>query len=97
VAPERFPANIEASGYFIVAEALTNVLKHSHAEHARVSMSAEDGVLCLEVCDDGIGGADPVGHGLLGLSDRATALGGRLTVDSPPGGGTRLAATLPLD
>jgi signal transduction histidine kinase len=97
VAPERFPANIEASGYFIVAEALTNVLKHSHAEHARVSVSAEDGVLCLEVCDDGIGGADPVGHGLLGLSDRATALGGRLTVDSPPGGGTRLAATLPLD
>jgi signal transduction histidine kinase len=97
VAPERFPADIEATAYFIAAEALTNVLKHSHAEHARVSMSAEDRVLCLEVRDDGIGGADPLGPGLLGLSDRATALGGWLTVESPPGGGTRLAATLPLD
>jgi signal transduction histidine kinase len=97
VATERFPADVEATAYFIVAEALTNVLKHSHAEHARVSVSAEDRVLWLEVCDDGIGGADPAGDGLLGLDDRATALGGRLTVENPPGGGTRLTATLPLD
>jgi signal transduction histidine kinase len=97
VASDRFSADIEATAYFIAAEALTNVLKHSHAEHARISMSAENGALCLEVRDDGIGGADPGGHGLLGLSDRATALGGRVTVESPPGGGTRLAATLPLD
>jgi signal transduction histidine kinase len=56
----------------------------------------EDGTLCVEVRDDGIGGADPDGHGLVGLGDRATALGGRLQIKSPPGGGTLLAATLPL-
>jgi signal transduction histidine kinase len=97
VATERFPPDVEATAYFIVAEALTNVLKHARAEHARVSISAEDRVLRLEVCDDGIGGADPGGHGLLGLSDRATALGGRLNVENLPGAGTRLAASLPLE
>jgi signal transduction histidine kinase len=97
VVAERFPADVEATAYFIVAEALTNVLKHSRAEHARVSLSSEHGGLYLEVRDDGIGGADPAGHGLLGLSDRATALGGSLTVESPRSGGTRLAASLPLE
>jgi signal transduction histidine kinase len=53
-------------------------------------------VLQVEVRDDGIGGADPTGHGLMGLSDRVTALGGRLDVESPAGGGTLLVATLPL-
>jgi signal transduction histidine kinase len=93
---ERFSPEIEASAYFIVAEALTNVVKHAHAEHAEVSVSVEDGTLRVEIRDDGIGGADPDGHGLVGIGDRVTALDGRLDIDSPPGGGTRLVATLPL-
>jgi signal transduction histidine kinase len=79
-----------------VAEALTNVVKHAHAEHAEVSAFVEDGTLRVEIRDDGIGGADPDGQGLLGVGDRVTALGGRLDIDSPPGGGTRLSVTLPL-
>jgi signal transduction histidine kinase len=92
----RFPSDIEASAYFIVAEALTNVVKHAHAERAEVRASVEDGTLRIEVGDDGIGGADPDGQGLVGVSDRVTALGGRLTIESPAGGGTLVAATLPL-
>jgi PAS domain S-box-containing protein len=92
----RFPPEIEASAYLIVAEALTNVVKHAHAKHAEVTASVEDGTLCVEVRDDGIGGADPDGHGLVGLGDRATALGGRMQVKSPLGSGTLLSATLPL-
>jgi GAF domain-containing protein len=93
----RFPAEIEASAYFIVAEALTNVVKHAHADRAEVDVSVSDGVLQVAVADDGIGGADPTGHGLVAMADRVTALGGRLEIDSPGGGGTRLAATLPLE
>jgi PAS domain S-box-containing protein len=93
---ERFPPEIEATAYFIVAEALTNVVKHAHAERAEVSAFAEGGTLRVQIRDDGIGGADPEGQGLVGIRDRVTALGGRLDIDSPPGGGTRLAATLPL-
>jgi signal transduction histidine kinase len=96
VPPERFPAELEASAYFIVAEALTNIVKHAHAQSAAVSVLIDDGMLQVEVRDDGIGGADPEGHGLLGINDRATALGGRLRVESPAGGGTLLTATLPL-
>ena len=96
VPSERFSPEIEATAYFIVAEALTNVVKHAHAEHAAVSAFVEDGTLRVEIRDDGIGGADPDGHGLLGVGDRVTALGGQLDIDSPPGLGTRLAATLPL-
>ena len=96
VAAERFPAEIEASAYFIVAEALTNVVKHSHAERAEVRGSVEDGLLRVEVRDDGIGGADPGGHGLVGISDRVAALGGRLSLESPAGGGTLVAAALPF-
>ncbi len=93
---ERFGAEIEASAYFLVAESLTNVVKHAHADRAEVRASVEDGMLHLEIRDDGIGGADPNGHGLVGMDDRLTALGGRLEVDSPAGGGTRVAARLPL-
>jgi signal transduction histidine kinase len=96
VPPDRLPAEIEASAYFIVAEALTNVVKHAHAERAQVKASVEDGMLSLEVRDDGIGGADPDGHGLVGMDDRVTALGGRLEIESQAGGGTLVAATLPL-
>jgi signal transduction histidine kinase len=94
--PERFPAEIEASAYFIVAEALTNIVKHAHAQSAAVSALIDDGMLQVEVHDDGIGGADPSGHGLLGINDRATALGGQLSVENPAGGGTVLTATLPI-
>jgi signal transduction histidine kinase len=96
VPARRFREEIEASGYFIIAEALTNVVKHSHATHAQVRASVDNGMLRVEVRDDGIGGADASGHGLVGMSDRATALGGRLTIESPPGGGTVLVATLPI-
>jgi signal transduction histidine kinase len=92
----RFPAEIEASAYFIVAEALTNVSKHAHATRAEVRVAADDHVLRIEVRDNGIGGADASGHGLVGLEDRATTLGGHLVLDSPPEGGTALTATLPL-
>jgi signal transduction histidine kinase len=96
VPDERFPTEVEASAYFIVSEALTNVVKHSHAGRAQVRGSVADGTLRVEIRDDGIGGADPAGHGLMGLADRVTALEGRLDVESPVGGGTVLAATLPL-
>jgi signal transduction histidine kinase len=96
VPAERFPAEIEASAYFIVAEALTNVVKHAHARSAEVRASVQDGTLRVEIRDDGMGGADPDGHGLVGMSDRVTALGGRLEIDSGRGGGTLVAATLPL-
>jgi PAS domain S-box-containing protein len=92
----RLPAEIEASAYFIVAESLTNVAKHAHATQAAVTVSADDGVLCVEIRDDGIGGADARGHGLVGLADRASALGGRLTVENAPSGGTIVAASLLL-
>ena len=91
VPAERFPAEIEASAYFIVAEALTNVVKHSNAQSAEVRTSVEDGMLHVEVRDNGIGGADPDGHGLLGMTDRVTALGGRLKVESTAAGGTLVA------
>ena len=93
---ERFPAEIEASAYFIVAEALTNVVKHARATRAEVRASVEDGMLRVEVRDDGIGGADPRGHGLVGMGDRVAALAGRLEIESPPGAGTTVVATLPI-
>jgi signal transduction histidine kinase len=96
VTAERLPTEIEASAYFIVAEALTNVVKHSHAERAEVTASLADGMLRIEVRDDGAGGADPDGHGLVGMRDRVTTLGGRLEIEGPAGGGTLVVATLPL-
>jgi PAS domain S-box-containing protein len=96
IANERFPAETEATAYFIVAEALTNVVKHAHATQADVKARVENGTLVLEVRDDGIGGADPAGHGLVGLADRATALGGQLQVQGLENGGTLVVAALPL-
>jgi signal transduction histidine kinase len=93
---ERFPAEIEASAYFIVAEALTNVVKYAQATRAEVRVCVEDATLRVEVRDDGIGGADARGHGLVGMSDRVAALRGRLEVDSPSGVGTVVIAMLPL-
>jgi signal transduction histidine kinase len=97
VTAERLPAALEAAGYFIVAEALTNVVKHAHASSARITAGVDGGVLWLEVRDDGIGGAANNGSsGILGLRDRASALGGELRVESPPGEGTVVAAVLPI-
>jgi PAS domain S-box-containing protein len=96
VSKERVPADIEASAYFIVAEALTNVVKHARATRARVTARVDDGALVLEVRDDGVGGADPDGHGLVGIADRVGALGGRLRIASPDREGTVLAVRLPL-
>jgi signal transduction histidine kinase len=97
VTRERLPPDVEATAYFIVAEALTNTVKHSGASRARVSASVQDGALHVEVHDDGVGGASAdAGTGLLGLQDRAAALNGALEVNSPPGGGTTITVTLPL-
>jgi signal transduction histidine kinase len=96
VPPERFAAEIEASAYFVVAEALTNVVKHAHAKHAEVRAFVEDGMLNVHVRDDGTGGADPGGHGLVGIADRVTALGGRFAVRDATGGGTLVAASMPF-
>jgi signal transduction histidine kinase len=96
VAGGRYSSAIEASAYFVVAEALTNVVKHARARQAQVTASVDAGVLGVEVRDDGVGGADPDGDGLVGLDDRVAALGGQLRIHSPPGEGTLVAATLPL-
>ena len=97
VTRDRFGAEIEANAYFVVAEALTNLAKHSQARSATVAARVEDGRLHLHISDDGIGGARPEGGGLRGLADRVAALGGEVQIDSPSGGGTRISATLPLD
>jgi signal transduction histidine kinase len=96
VLADRLRGDIEASAYFIVAEALMNVLKHARATRAKVTASIEGVNLVVEVRDDGIGGADPLGHGLVGLDDRVATLGGQLRIESPAGGGTLVSATLPL-
>jgi PAS domain S-box-containing protein len=96
VSSERLPGDIEASAYFIVAEALTNVAKHAQATRATVRAVVDDGVLTLEVDDDGVGGANPEGPGLVGIADRVDALGGRLRIESAHDGGTVLTARLPL-
>jgi GAF domain-containing protein len=95
VPAERLPAEIEASAYFIIAEALTNVVKHSGAARAHVKARVDQGCLRLEVRDNGAGGADSNGHGLLGIADRAAALGGRLDVETTPAG-TVISAMLPM-
>jgi signal transduction histidine kinase len=83
-------------GDFVVAEALTNVAKHSGARHATVAAHVADGALRLQVRDDGIGGARPDGSGFVGLADRLAVLDGQLRVESPAGGGTLVAAVIPL-
>jgi signal transduction histidine kinase len=91
----RLPAAAEATAYFVAAEALTNVAKHARAGRAEVTARVEDGTLRVRVRDDGVGGAQPEGSGLVGLGDRLAALDGRLRVESPPGGGTLVAADIP--
>jgi signal transduction histidine kinase len=95
--PERLPEAVEATAYYVVSEALANVVKHANADSARVFAVRVDGLALVEVADDGSGGADPTGgSGLSGLRDRVEALDGRLTVDSAPARGTLVCAELPL-
>jgi signal transduction histidine kinase len=94
---EPLPEAIEAAAYFVIAEALTNVVKYAHANQATVSVSRRNGHAIVEVADDGIGGADPGrGSGLSGLADRVSALDGSMELDSPAGMGTRLRAEIPV-
>jgi signal transduction histidine kinase len=95
--PDRLPAPVEAAAYFVVAEALTNVVKYAHASEARVTVSRRNGHAIVEVADDGVGGADPGrGSGLSGLADRIAALDGTLVLTSPAGAGTLLRAEIPV-
>jgi signal transduction histidine kinase len=96
--PERrlSPA-VEATAYFVISEALTNIAKYASATAATVSASCPGPSLRVEIADDGIGGADPSGgSGLRGLADRVSALGGSLTINSPAGMGTRVVAEIPI-
>jgi signal transduction histidine kinase len=95
--PVRPRPAVEAVAYFVVAEALTNVAKHSRASSARVVVEGYGypGTLNVMISDDGVGGADADGAGLKGLADLVAGVDGRLTVESPPGGPTIIAAVLP--
>jgi signal transduction histidine kinase len=98
VTTERLPYAIETTAYFVVSEALTNVMKHAGARRAEVHAKVDGSVLRVEVRDDGIGGADSSrGSGFTGLRDRVEALGGTLEIDSPVGGGTSLCVAIPIE
>jgi signal transduction histidine kinase len=92
----RLPERQEVAAYYVVSESLTNVAKYACASSAVVEVRHADGRLVVEVVDDGVGGADTRGgSGLRGLADRVEALGGRLRIWSPAGGGTRVEAEIP--
>jgi signal transduction histidine kinase len=94
----RLPESIEVAAYYVVSETLTNAAKHSRASRVQVDVEVRDRALCIAVGDDGVGGADATrGSGLLGLKDRAEAIGGTISLESRQGVGTNLIAKLPLD
>jgi signal transduction histidine kinase len=94
---ERFPRPVESAAYFVVAEALTNIVKYARASCARITATNTGTCLRLVIEDDGIGGAKrEAGRGLAGLGDRVAALDGLLEIDSPAGDGTRITAEVPL-
>ena len=93
----RLPSTVEAAAYYVVSESLANVAKYAQASQVLVRVSRDDGCACIEVVDDGVGGADPLrGSGLRGLVDRVEALDGRLEVASAAGSGTRVRAEIPV-
>ena len=93
----RFDDTIEATAYYLFAEALTNAQKHARAASIHIRATTTTRTLHLEIADDGIGGAtERAGGGLTGLRDRVEALGGTFNIDSPRGHGTRIAAAIPL-
>jgi PAS domain S-box-containing protein len=97
IADERYPKSVESTAYFVTAEALTNVVKYSHASAARVSAARTGSQLVLTIDDDGVGGARAsAGSGLTGLADRLAAVDGTLAVTSEPGAGTHIRAEIPL-
>lgn len=92
----RLPAPAETTAYFLICEALQNTVKHARASQATITVAQANGLAVVEVADDGIGGADPAaGSGLRGLADRVEAVGGRLSIQSPPGHGTTVRVELP--
>jgi PAS domain S-box-containing protein len=94
----RYRAAIEAAAYYTVSEALANVARYAGASAAAVRVNEEDGILVVEVEDDGAGGASlAAGTGLRGLADRIAAVDGTFSIDSPQGHGTRIRAEIPLD
>jgi signal transduction histidine kinase len=93
----ELPEHVQLAAYFVVSEALTNVAKYASATQASVTMTNSNGRLAVEISDDGIGGADiDLGTGLRGLSDRLAAIEGHLEVESEPGRGTTVRASIPL-
>jgi signal transduction histidine kinase len=95
---ERFAPAVEATAYFVCAEALANVAKYAQTDSAVIEIRRDNGRLVVRVVDEGVGGADTTrGSGLRGLADRVEAVGGRLTVGSPASGGTAVVAEIPLD
>jgi signal transduction histidine kinase len=97
VPEERFDPSVEATAYYIVMESLANAAKHAQATKVTVSVRRDGDALRVEIVDDGVGGAVPaIGTGILGLRDRAEAIGGSLVVISPPGRGTSVTGLLPL-
>lgn len=95
---QRLPLPVEVAAYYVASEALTNAVKHAKANVVRIVLEVRDGVLTLQIRDDGVGGADPrLGSGLIGLADRLGALGGRLDVSSDRSRGTSLVMEVPLD
>jgi signal transduction histidine kinase len=94
----RLPSPVEVAAYYVVSEALTNAAKHARASVVHVRLEAVDSIAQLTIRDDGVGGADPGrGSGLIGLRDRIEALGGKIEVASPAGGGTSLLVSIPID
>ncbi len=91
----RLPPTVEATAYFVAGEALANVVKHAHASCVTIEVTSANGQVAIAVTDDGVGGADADGAGLRGLRDRVEALDGRLRIESPLVGGTRVAAAIP--
>ena len=97
LAEQRMPEHVEVSAYYVVTEALTNAAKHARASAVSIRVEMAGDLLTVAVTDDGAGGAlVGGGTGLVGLKDRVEALGGRLRLDSPDGGGTSLTAELPV-
>jgi glucose-6-phosphate-specific signal transduction histidine kinase len=97
IPPGRFPVTVETAGYFVCSEAMANIARHANAAGAWIRLWQQEGRLHIEIEDDGVGGARiGGGSGLQGLTDRVAALGGNLSVHSPPGSGTRLTVELPL-
>ena len=93
----RVPAPVEVAAYYVVSEALTNAAKHAQASVVDVNVEVQDAAVRLWIRDDGVGGADPrEGSGLVGLRDRVEALGGRIEITSPRGGGTTVLVTIPI-